>query len=200
MSTLLPPPTTQAGPSADADAVADAVAVDRTGLAKLPRSPREVRAFAATPSGKRFLKYSAVSGVSVVVSNIAFLIALQLTGDTWANVIAVSVGTVPSYELNRRWAWGRSGKGHLWREVAPFWIMSFIGLGFSTLCVYLVRNLVIGHDSETLGQTALIAFTNLAAFGVLWVGKFLVINRVLFRHTPSEQLDPVLDGRSGFPT
>ena len=26
----------------------------------------------------------------------------------WANVIATGVGTVPSFELNRRWVWGRS--------------------------------------------------------------------------------------------
>jgi hypothetical protein len=39
----------------------------------------------------------------------------------------------------------------------------------------------------------------LAAFGSLWVGKFVIFNKVLFAHREAE-LEPALDGRTGVPT
>jgi GtrA-like protein len=49
-----------------------------------------------------------------------------------ANVIACAVAAVPSFHLNRSWAWGRRGRSRLLREVAPFWALAFLGLAFST--------------------------------------------------------------------
>ena len=46
-----------------------------------------------------------------------------------ANVIATAVGTVPSFELNRRWVWRKTGKRSLRGEVGPFWVLSFRGAG-----------------------------------------------------------------------
>ena len=147
-------------------------------------TPRGALAYARTTNGQRFLKYTAVSGISVVVSEVALFLALHFVrSPTWCNVIAVAVGTVPSYELNRKWAWGKSGKSHLWKEVAPFWAMSFLGLAVSTLAVYVVEEQFIDAGGAiTFRQKLLVAATNLAAFGVLWIGKFLIINHVLFRH------------------
>jgi putative flippase GtrA len=148
-------------------------------------SPRGVVAFTRTTGGRRLIKYSAVSVVSVVVSEVALLIALHFFTATWSNIIAVAVGTIPSYELNRSWVWGKSGKSHLWKEVVPFWALSFLGLVLSTIAVKLVSDHVI-HDAtpDTTFQKLVILATNLAAFGVLWVGKFLIINKLLFHHHP----------------
>ena len=52
-----------------------------------------------------------------------------------ANVIAVCCGILPSYLANRRWTWGRSGKGSVAREVVPFWALSIAGLLVSTVTV-----------------------------------------------------------------
>jgi putative flippase GtrA len=153
-------------------------------------SPRGVVAFTRSTGGRRLLKYTAVSGVSVVVSEIALLIALHFFTATWSNIIAVAVGTIPSYELNRSWVWGKSGKSHLLKEVVPFWALSFLGLVISTVAVKLVSDHVI-HDAtpDTAFQKLTILATNLAAFGVLWVGKFIIINRLLFHHTPDPRAD-----------
>jgi putative flippase GtrA len=153
-------------------------------------TPRGVVALAKSPGGRRLLKYTAVSGVSVVISEIALIIALHYFHTTWANVIAVAAGTIPSYELNRKWAWGKRGKSHLWKEVVPFWAMSFLGLVVSTVAVDVVSaEYLTGDQARTVGQKALILFTNLAAFGVLWVAKFVVINKLLFAHQPEQLAD-----------
>lgn len=158
-------------------------------------SPRGVVAFTRTTGGRRLIKYSMVSVVSVIVSQVALLIALYFVTATWSNIIAVAVGTVPSYELNRSWVWGKSGKSHLLKEVVPFWGLSFLGLVISTLAVKVVSEHVI-HDAtpDTTWEKLVILATSLGAFGVLWIGKFLIINKLLFHHKPepiSDELSPV---------
>jgi DNA-binding CsgD family transcriptional regulator len=50
-------------------------------------------------------------------------------------VIATSAGIVPSFELNRRWVWSKRGSRSLGREIGPLCVLSFAGLGLSTLAV-----------------------------------------------------------------
>ena len=70
----------------------------------------------------KVLRYSLVSLVSIAVSQSVLMVAFGMLHWTAsaANVVACAVATVPSYYLNRCWAWGRRGRSHLWREVVPF--------------------------------------------------------------------------------
>jgi putative flippase GtrA len=164
------------------------------------RSPADVIAYARSKEGQKFIKYSAVSVIAVIVGEVSLLIFLTVgMTPAWANLSQAAVATVPSYELNRKWAWGKSGKGHLWKEVVPFWALSFIGLGFSELTAIAAGNYASSHHWSHSGKSLLVAAVVLATYGVLWVGKFLVINKILFADHPAE-IDPVFDGRSGLPT
>jgi len=139
------------------------------------------------PGIRKLIKYSMVSAISIVISQIAQLTAFFVTHNgVLSSVIAVAVGTVPSYELNRRWTWRKSGPSHLWREIVPFWVMSFIGLVFSTVCVYGAERWAEGRDLSHSKTALLLNAASLCAFGLLWIGKFLIINHLLFHHTPVE--------------
>ncbi|CAA9231683.1 MAG: hypothetical protein AVDCRST_MAG76-1346 [uncultured Acidimicrobiales bacterium] len=145
------------------------------------------------PGLRKLVKYSMVSMVSVVVSQIVQLATFFLTHNgVLSSVVACACGTVPSYALNRRWTWRKSGPSHLWREIVPFWVMSFIGLVFSTLCVYGAEHWAEGRDLGKTETAFLLNFASLAAFGLLWVGKFLIINHLLFHrdHHGSGDEDP----------
>ena len=89
-----------------------------------------------------------------------------------ANLVAVTVGCIPSYSLNRRWVWGKTGPSHLWREVVPFWAITAAGLALSTLFVAVV--------SQWTESAVLISAANLTAFGVLWAVKYVVLDNLLF--------------------
>lgn len=129
-------------------------------------------------SGRRAMRYSAVSVVSVGVTQVAILVFHGLLDwtPTASNIGAVSVASVPAYLLNRAWVWGKRGSHHLTKEVLPFWGMALLGLLFSTLLVAVVDD---WSDSSLAVMGA-----NLAAFGVLWVGKFFLLDRVLFGTRP----------------
>lgn len=160
-----------------------------------------LRERARTPGGQKAIRYSLVSVVSIVVNQLVLVLAFGLWH--WsarpANILGCAVATVPSYYLNRTWAWGKSGRSHFMKEIVPFWVLAFIGLVLSTWAASFAES----HSGELTNsrptQTLIVAFASLAAFGVLWVAKFIIFNKILFAHREDE-LDPALDGRSGLPT
>jgi len=161
-----------------------------------------VLALARTPEGKKMIRYSMVSVVSVAVSQIVLFTTYtvgRLASAVMCNFIACTVATVPSYYLNRTWAWGKSGKSHLWREVVPFWALAFLGLGFSLWAVDYAESHAHHFTHNHFWTGIIVNAASLSAFGVLWVGKFVIFNKVLFVHHP-ENLPEALDGRTGLPT
>ena len=68
----------------------------------------------------------------------------------------------------------------MWREIVPFWVMSFIGLVFSTVCVYFAEQWAEDRDLTKARTALLLNMASLFAFGILWIGKFVIINRLLF--------------------
>ena len=102
-----------------------------------------------------------------------------------ANLLANVLATVPSYALNRRWVWGKSGKSHFWREVAPFWILSFVGLAFSSLAVWLAGDFARAHGLSHGATALLVNLANLLSFAILWIVKFVIYNK-LFHVEPVE--------------
>ena len=124
-------------------------------------------------------------GVSVVTTTISLLTlafgTLVLGMAAWtANVLATALATGPSYHLNRRWTWGRRDSSELWREILPFWLLSFTGLVFSTVAVGLAdvwaRSI---HLAPALHTPVLLA-AHMSGFGVLWIVQFIFLERVLF--------------------
>ena len=121
------------------------------------------------------LRYASVSMVGVFCTQ-SLILLLHGFGDMAArpaNVLAVMVSAFPDYLLNRRWVWGKSGKSHFRREVAPFWGFALVGLLLSTLFVGIV-------ESRT-DRTWPVLAANLAGFGVLWVARFFVLDKILFK-------------------
>jgi putative flippase GtrA len=137
-----------------------------------------------TPQGQKMLRYSMASVVSVMVSLVClvFFDGVLSLGAVVSSTLATAVATVPSYWLNRKWAWGKHGKSHLVKEVIPFWALAFTGWAFSTYSVRLVEIYAKHHHWAHLDRTIGVAVVYVGAFGVLWVGKFVIFNRILFVH------------------
>ena len=131
----------------------------------------------------RLVRYSSVSVVATTTSlvTLAVLVGLVGTPATWANVIATAVGTVPSFELNRRWVWGARSRRSVLGQVVPFAALSATGLVVSTLAVgaAAARTATWGHWSRTVA----VLVANVATYGSLWVVQYVLLDRVLFRST-----------------
>jgi len=132
------------------------------------------------------IRYSSVSAISTTISLVilGILVGLASFPAIWANVIATSIATVPSFELNRRWVWAQDGQRSLLRQAVPYFILSFAGLVISTVAVHLASTAT--SASTRLVHTAAVEMANVAAYGSLWIIQFVLCDRILFRTPPLE--------------
>jgi len=133
-----------------------------------------------------FLRYSMVSVVAVAVSQVVLFTAQFFWSARTSNIVAVCVSAIPSYQLNRQWVWGKSGRSHVMREIVPFWTMALAGLVLSTWFADFAATNAHQITASHLGVKIIVNAAAFTAFGVLWVGKFLILNRFLFAPQPAK--------------
>jgi putative flippase GtrA len=135
---------------------------------------------------RRVVRYGTVSLLCTAVSLIVLgtLVATAAMTAGWANVTATAVGTVPSFELNRRWVWGKDGHRSVSGEIGPFVTLSFAGLALSTAAVHLAAGWAANAGLGTTGRTFAAEAANVATFGTLWIAQFVILDRFLFRSRP----------------
>lgn len=133
------------------------------------------RLLESRPGLRKLVRYSAASAAGLVSSQVALLFGLLVLDldAVPANLIAVTVGAVPNYLINRAWTFDKRGRHSFTREVIPFWSMALAGLVLSTFSV-------AWADQRFDGNVLAVSIANIGAFAVLWVAKFFILDRVLF--------------------
>jgi len=149
-----------------------------------------------THEGKKVLRYTTVSAISTACSFFVLFIVygvLRLWTEVPSTVFANVVATVPSYWLNRRWAWGKSGRSHLVREVIPFWLMAAAGITVSIFGAAFARHISTKYALNHAESTALVLVANLFSFGIFWVLKLKLFNRLFQAPDLLEEIDEHID-------
>lgn len=147
----------------------------------MPPRIDDLRAWSKTHNGKKLIRFTLSSVITTGVSLSTILIVYGfhiISGVIGATLFGNVVAIVPSYYLNRAWAWGKRGKSHFRNEVIPYWSMSFLGIAFSLLGATFVKHLVHTHHWDHLVNTILVAGVNLLSFAIFWVLKILLFNRI----------------------
>ena len=142
---------------------------------------------------RQWVRYGTVSLIATATSLtvLGVLVSTTTIPAGVANVIATAVGTFPSFELNRRWVWQRTGRRSMRAELVPFWILSFTGLALSTLTVTLAAAWADSAGLLGFARTAAIEVANVAAWGSLWIAQFVILDRFLFRTDVTSAPAPV---------
>ena len=127
--------------------------------------------------GAKLFRFGAVSAFNVVFGQTLLFGAQTLMGWTAvaSNVFSVAMSAAPAYLLSRYWVWQKRGKNHFMREVVPFWSLALLGFVLSTVAIWYV-------ERRWDPQPVFINLTNMAAFGVVWMSKYFILDRVLFKH------------------
>jgi putative flippase GtrA len=116
------------------------------------------------------LRYVGVSVVNVLVGGGLLVIFQHWLRPTFSNIVGVAISAVPAYYMNRAWVWGKRGRSHWKKEVLPFWSFTVAGLVLSTLA--------ISFADEHTQSKLVILFVQLSAFGVLWVLRFFLLDKL----------------------
>ncbi len=162
-------------------------------------TPAGLLAWSRTHEGKRLLRYAAASLITTVISlaAVSLFYGLRIIDDAvWATLAGNVVGMLPAYNLNRRWTWGKRGRSHVRKEVVPFLSLSVMGIAFSQLGAWWAKNETKAHHWSHLTNTALVDGANLFCFGVFWVLKLIVFNRI-FKVEPLHDIDEHLRVEEG---
>jgi len=161
----------------------------------------DVRAWSKSHQGRKLIRYSLTSVISTAVSFFSLLMifgVFHLFGEVTSTVVANVIAILPSYYLNRSWAWGKTGKSHFRKEIVPFWSMAALGIFVSIFGAGLAKHLGNTWHLHHLGQTALVLAANVLSFGIFWVLKLLLFNRLF--HSELEEYDEHLVHEEEEPT
>jgi len=161
-----------------------------------------LRAWSKSHKGRKLIRYTLVSGSSTVISFAAIsgFYGLKIIPSViWSTLAGNLVASVPAYQLNRRWTWGKRGKSGFRKEVVPFWALTFLGIGVSQLGALWARHEVRAHHWSHLTNTGLVAFANLVSFAIFWVLKLIVFNRI-FKVDTIDEIEEHLSAEEATPS
>jgi putative flippase GtrA len=152
---------------------------------------RSLHQWSKSHEGKKLIRFTLVSAVSTATSfaAISLLYGLKIIPSIiWATLVGNLIASLPAYNLNRRWTWGKRGRSHWRKEIIPFWVMTALGIGVSQLGALLARHEVAAHHWSHVTNTLLVACANLVSFAIFWVLKLILFNRIFGVH-PIEAMD-----------
>ena len=138
----------------------------------------------------KFLRYSGVSVVNVALGLLTFNLCRVIFDMSWvsANVVSVIIGAIPAYLMSRAWVWRLDGRISMSTEVLPFWGLNLVGFLFSSVTVAAME--------QWTTNSLVVNVARLGAWGVVWVFKYLVLDRYLFATpTPVAAVEPVVTTR-----
>ncbi|MGH8868076.1 MAG: GtrA family protein [Actinomycetes bacterium] len=136
----------------------------------------------AHPWTPKAAKYTTGSVVATVLGQVTFLAVygFGLAGTTGATLLAFAASAVPNYWFSRHWAWRRTGRPDLVRELLPYLATITLNLAVATLATGYAENQVAALTDSHAVRTAVVTLTYTATYGLLFLGKFLVFEYLLF--------------------
>jgi putative flippase GtrA len=137
---------------------------------------------------RRLWRYAVTSVVATVVSE-ATLLCLFGAGllDATSSAVAANLtGTFPSYAMSRYWIWPEADRRRPVRQVVGYWVISIVNLVASSAATG------VAAANAPRGQAAhlfVVATAYLGTYAFLWVAKFVIYQKALFRSSENSNLE-----------
>lgn len=147
-------------------------------------SPSALWAHAKSPEGRKQLRYAGISVVFVPLGQILIQVLGKYAFDrnyTAASVVSALILTTPNFFANKYLVWRETSRDNMTTQVTVFWIAAIIGVSFATGLTWLVEQQF--HDDEAWIEGSAVFFAQLFGFGVVWVARYLVLDRWIFKAT-----------------
>lgn len=142
-------------------------------------SPSGLIAYARTDDAGKKLRYVGVSVVFFPLGQgLIQVLGLWLDDYTTASLLAYAILTIPGFFAYKRFVWQVASRENLRREVLVFWVAVMVTVSLATLLAYLVQNTMA--DQTVLVRGAAVFCAQMLGFAILWVGRFLLLDRWLW--------------------
>jgi putative flippase GtrA len=145
------------------------------------------------------LRYAAVAGAFLPIGQgLIQVFGPWLNDYTAASLLAAAIVTVPNFFANRHFVWRVTSDENLRSQIVTFWVAMMLAVLLTTFCTYIVDDVMVGQ--RTLVRGTAVFVVQVLGFGVVWVGRFLLLDRWLFKlasHPREHQLSTELPVHSG---
>ncbi|MEE2854233.1 MAG: GtrA family protein [Actinomycetota bacterium] len=120
------------------------------------------------------------------------VLGIWLHNYTAASLLAAAIVTIPNFFANKVFVWRIKSRENLRSQVLVFWVAMMLGFALATFFTYLVETAMA--EQATLVRGAAVFCAQLLGFGIVWVGRFLILDRWLFKLAgdTSEHADEVI--------
>jgi putative flippase GtrA len=148
------------------------------------RSLQDLIDHAKTDAGRKKLRYAGVSLVFVPVGQIFIQLLGRYAFDrnfTKASIVSAAILTLPNFFANKIFVWKDTNRDKMRTQVVVFWFAAMLGVSLATYLTWLVEKAVAGRSA--LIESGAVFLAQLVGFGVVWVARFLVLDRWLFKAT-----------------
>lgn len=146
-------------------------------------SPSSVLAHAKSPEGRKQLRYAGVSAVFVPVGQV--LVQLVFWLSDWSKPMSIlmvaAILTIPNYFANKIFVWRDTSKDRMRTQITVFWVAAMLGTGFAMGLAAIAE--VFTKDSSDLAQAIWLFVAQLGGYGLVWVGRYLFLDRFIFKVT-----------------
>ncbi len=135
----------------------------------------------------KLVRYAAGSGVATACSEGVFLLVYGPLGGstTLASVLGWLAGAIPNFWLNRNWAWGRSGRPDLVREVLPYVAIILATLGLAVLATGAADRALQSTSLSAEARTLVVGTVFLLVYVAVFVIRFLLLDRLFGSPDPA---------------
>jgi putative flippase GtrA len=145
-----------------------------------PSGPSGLIAYAGTDEGRKRLRYAAVSAVFLPLGQVLLQVfGLLLDDYAAASLLSAAILTLPNFFANKHFVWRITSRENLHSQVLVFWAAVMLGVSLATLFTYLVQSAMADQPRLVLGAAVLLAQE--FGYGLVWVGRFLLLDRWLFK-------------------
>ena len=149
---------------------------------------------AKSVEGRKQLRYAGISVVFVplgqiliqVLGRIVFMEREGLAESpnfTKASLAGAAILTLPNFFANKYLVWRDTTKDKLKTQVLVFWVAAMLGVALATSLSYVVERMVKTARANSLIESLAVFAAQLIGFGIVWVLRFLVLDKWLFKAT-----------------
>ncbi len=132
--------------------------------------------YANTVEGRKKLRYAAVAAAFLPISQgLIQVLGLWLDDYTIASFVGAAIATVPNFFANKYFVWRVTSREHLRDQLLMFWLIVMLAVSLATFFTYLVDHATEGQPTSVRGSAVLLV--QVLAFGIVWVGRFLILDR-----------------------
>jgi putative flippase GtrA len=138
----------------------------------------------------KLLRYFTGSVVATACSEVVFVLLYGAlgVGTAASSVLSWLAGAIPNFWLNRSWAWQRTGRPSLRREILPYLAIILTTLILAVLLTHAADAWLHHRGVSSSVRVTLVAGVFLGTYVVVFALRFVLLDR-LFRRLQEREAD-----------